>query len=94
MYILRIEHAVADFDAWKKAFDGDPLHRRDAGVRQYRILRPVDDPGYVTVDLEFDTLARAEAMQGAVRRLWGQVEGELMQGGRLRIVRVAETVKL
>jgi hypothetical protein len=25
MIILRIEHAVPDFEAWKKAFDSDPI---------------------------------------------------------------------
>lgn len=94
MHLLRIEHAVGDFDAWKRAFDSDPLHRRAAGVRRYRIFRSVDDPGYVMVDLEFDTLARAEAMQGAVRRLWGEVQGRLMQRGSMRIVEVTEVAEL
>jgi hypothetical protein len=44
MPILRIEHPVADFDAWKAAFDGDPLGREQSGVRRYRVLRSVDDP--------------------------------------------------
>jgi hypothetical protein len=38
MYILRIEHAVPDFAAWKKAFDSGPLGRKRSGVRRYRIL--------------------------------------------------------
>jgi hypothetical protein len=27
MHILRIEHPVPDYDAWKQAFDSDPLNR-------------------------------------------------------------------
>jgi hypothetical protein len=27
MYILRIEHPVSDYDAWKAAFDSDPIGR-------------------------------------------------------------------
>ncbi|HYU40416.1 MAG TPA: hypothetical protein VEM59_11340 [Acidimicrobiia bacterium] len=59
MPILRIEHPVADFDAWKRAFDSDPLGREQAGVRRYSVLRPVGDPNYVLVDLEFDSSSEA-----------------------------------
>ena len=27
MHILRIEHPVPDYDAWKQAFDSDPIGR-------------------------------------------------------------------
>ena len=94
MHILRIEHPVPDFDAWKKAFDDDPLGRKRSGVRRYRVLRAVDDPRYVLIDLEFDSLAQAESTQRALRRLWGQVEGKVMEKGNARIVTVAETVEL
>ncbi len=46
MHILRIEHPVPDYDAWKEAFDSDPIGREPSGVRRYRILRPNDDPNY------------------------------------------------
>jgi hypothetical protein len=58
MHILRIEHRVPDFGAWKKAFDSDPFGRKLAGVRRYRVLRLVDDARLVMIDLEFDSLAR------------------------------------
>jgi len=54
MTILRIEHAVRNFDVWKKTFDSDPLGRKKSGVWCYRILRPTDNPNYVMIDLEFD----------------------------------------
>ena len=94
MHILRIEHAVPDFAAWKKAFDSDPLGRQRSGVRRYRVLRPVDDAHYVLVDLEFETLAQAEATQRALRQLRGQVEGKVIEKGKARILEVAETVEL
>lgn len=34
MPIVRIEHAVADFDKWKQAFDSDPADRKGAGARR------------------------------------------------------------
>ena len=35
--VLYIEHAVRDFDAWKRAFDSDPVGREQNGVRRYRV---------------------------------------------------------
>src|SRR6266540_462043 len=58
MSILRIEHPVAEYHTWKEAFDRDPVGREKSGVRRYRILRPIDDPNYVMIDLEFNTQAR------------------------------------
>jgi hypothetical protein len=72
MPILYIEHPVADFDGWKRnAFDADPIGRAKSGVRRHRISRRADDPNYVFIEMEFDTMAEAEAMHIAVRGLWG-----------------------
>jgi hypothetical protein len=70
MYILRIEHPVSDYDAWKAAFESDPIGRERSGVRRYRIMRTTDDPSHITIDLEFDSLGEAEAVKGAL----GEVE--------------------
>jgi len=94
VHILRIEHPVPDFAAWKKAFDSDPLGRQRAGVRRHRVLRPVDDPCYVMVDLEFDTLAQAEATYDRLRQLWGRVEGTIINQPRGRLVEVTESIDL
>jgi hypothetical protein len=91
MYILRIEHPIFDFEAWKKAFDSDPVGREKSGVRRYQILRPVDDEKYVMIDLEFDTASQAEAALAALRALWGRVEGTIMMNAQVRIVEVVET---
>jgi hypothetical protein len=91
MYVLRIEHPVPDFEGWKKAFDGDPVGREESGVRRHRVLRPVDDPRYVMVDLEFDTRAEADAMLETLRSLWRKVEGKVMQGPQARVVEEVET---
>lgn len=91
MYILRIEHPVADFDGWKKAFDSDPVGRERSGVRRYQILRPVDDAQYVMIDLEFDTVGEAEALLSAMRAVWGRVEGTIMTNPQARIVESVET---
>jgi hypothetical protein len=61
MPIVRIEHAVPSFEKWKQAFDSDPADRKGSGVRRYQILRLRDDPNYVLIDVEFDSLNEAEA---------------------------------
>ena len=90
MHILQIEHAVPDFDAWKKAFDSDPVGREQGGVRRYRVLRPIDNPNYVIVDLEFDNSAKAEAFRAALRELWSRVEGRVAESPRARIIEAVE----
>lgn len=93
MHILRIEHPVPDFAVWKKAFDSDPMGRARSGVRRHRVFRASDDPGYVMIDLEFDSLAEADAMRGKLLTLWGQVEGKIIGGPKSRIVEVAESIE-
>ncbi len=91
MYTLHIEHPVMDYEAWKKAFEGDPVDRKKSGVRRYRILRPVDDPKYVMIDLEFDTVSQAEELLSAMRAIWGRVAGKIIMDPHTRIVEVMET---
>jgi hypothetical protein len=88
--MLRIEHAVRDFESWKKAFDGDPVGREKSGVRCYRISRPQDDANYVLIDLEFDTEKQAEALLAALRVVWGRVQGDIMMNPQARIVEIVE----
>ena len=93
MYILRIEHPVPDFDGWKRAFDSDPVGRQKAGVRHYRVLRPVDEANYAMIDLEFDTASQAEALLAALQVVWGRVEGQIMMNPQARIGEVIENVE-
>ena len=60
MATLHIEHPVTDFATWTEAFGRFADARRQAGVRQQRVQQPVDDPAYVIIDLDFDTVAEAE----------------------------------
>jgi hypothetical protein len=91
--ILQIEHPVRDFDTWKAAFDGDPVRREAGGVRRYEIYRPVDDPRYIAVDLEFDTRPEAEAFKRALEALWRSPQAAPALGGvpRARIVDLVES---
>jgi len=89
--MLRIQHPVPDFDGWKKAFDSDPVGRQKSGVRRYQILRAVDDPNFVMIDLEFDSVAQAEALLAAMRVVWGNVQGTIMTNPEARIVEAVES---
>jgi hypothetical protein len=61
MTTLRIEHAITDYQLWRKAFDGFAEARAQAGVRSFAIRLPADDPQYLMLDLEFDSAGPAQA---------------------------------
>ena len=93
MHALKIEYPVADYDAWKEAFDRDVLDREGSGVRRYRVLRPTDDPNYVMIDLDFDDADEVQAYLAALQRqFYSSRQASPVSGGglRTRIVEVAE----
>jgi hypothetical protein len=67
MPTLHIEHAITDFGTWSAAFGRLADVRQQAGVRQERIQRPVGDPQYVVIDLDFDTADEAAGLLGFLR---------------------------
>ena len=91
MPILQIEHKVPNYEAWKKAFDSDPIDRKASGVKMYRLCRSDDDPDYIIIDLEFDTVEAANAMLAALRNLWNKVEGTIMVSPKTRILHRIES---
>ena len=88
MVTLRIEHVVPDFAAWKRAFDSDPLNRRQSGVRSYRSLRPIDNPLYVTMDLDFDDRPAADSFLIRLRELWRNVN--VMREPKAQILEIVD----
>lgn len=60
MPTLHIQHAISDFEVWQEAFKRFDSARQQAGVRSHQVRRPVDDPQYVVIDLDFDTVDQAE----------------------------------
>ena len=94
MATLRIEHAISDFPTWKAAFDRFAAGRAQAGVRRYRIFRPVDDPTYVMLDLDFDQGSAAEAFLAVLRRdVWGSAQASpgLIGAPQARIIDAVES---
>ncbi len=63
MPTLHIQHAITDFDTWAHAFERFEDARARAGVRSHQVRRPIDDPNYVVIDLEFGTTREAIAFR-------------------------------
>jgi hypothetical protein len=94
MPILRIEHSVPDYNGWKQAFDSDPADRKGSGVRRYQVLRSIEDPNFVMIDLEFDSLDAAEGLLTKMRRVWSGDGQRVMRNPQARIVNTVETIEL
>ena len=58
-------HRVADYDAWKRVYDGAADMQRAGGVREHAVLRDRDDPSLITVVHTFDDEAAADAFFGS-----------------------------
>jgi hypothetical protein len=61
MYVLAINHSVADYDKWKSVYDTMPPTAR--GALFARVNRGVDDPNVVTVVAGFESL---DTLQGFI----------------------------
>jgi hypothetical protein len=96
MITVRIEHPINSFEAWKDAFDRDPVDRKGSGVRRYQVLRPVDDPAVIMIDLDFETRDEAGSFVEAMRRVWTSPQAAPALGGapRATIVQAVETATL
>jgi|tagenome__1003787_1003787.scaffolds.fasta_scaffold18187045_2 hypothetical protein len=96
MVIVHAEHAIRDFDIWKSAFDRDPLHRKDSGVRRYRIARALDDPQFLIMDFEFDDEGAARSFDAALHELWGSrtTAPALLGRPQTRLIRSVEAGEL
>ncbi len=92
MATLQVEHGTRDFDAWKEAFDGDPVGREAGGVRRYTIFRSSEDPNRAIVHLEFDSHDEAEAFGEKLRALWSARGSELgLESPNARVLEAVET---
>ena len=92
MTTLHIEHAISDFDQWCTAFQRFADARTQAGVKAHRVQRPVDDPHYVVIDLDFDTADDAKRFLGFLQtRVWSSPQNApaLVGAPRTKILQTA-----
>jgi hypothetical protein len=94
MPTLHIEHAVPDFARWKQTFDSYANARARGGVRSYRVLRPVDEPDFAVIDLEFEAEADARAFLEMLQALWRRVDGTVVTQPRGRILATVEEAEV
>ena len=72
MQTLHIQHPITDFATWASAFKRFADARKQSGVRAHRVRRPVDDPNYVVIDLDFDSTDEAVAFRRFLEtNVWG-----------------------
>jgi hypothetical protein len=94
MPTLRIQHAVPNFEGWKRAFDSDPADRKGSGVRRYSVSRSVEDPNLVMIDLDFDAVEDARGLLAKMERIWLGPGKDVMQNPVAWIVETVETIDL
>lgn len=85
MATLQIEHPISDYDTWRTAFDGLIDARRKAGVVSGRVARPIDDPHYIVLGLDFDTVEHATAfLRFLETQVWASAATAPALAGRRR----------
>jgi quinol monooxygenase YgiN len=53
--IALVRHRVADFDAWRKVYDGFAPIQAEHGVHAHQVLRSTENPNEVIVTHTFDS---------------------------------------
>ncbi len=53
--VALIRHRVADFDTWKKVYDGFAPVQAEHGVRAHQVLRSAESPNDIIVTHTFDS---------------------------------------
>ena len=91
MALLRVQHVVPNFEAWKRAFDSDPIARQASGVRGYKIHRDVGNPNFVVIDLDFGTVAEAGAFLEKLRDLWAGYGDAMMRNPEAWVLETVES---
>jgi heme-degrading monooxygenase HmoA len=58
---LFVHHEVADYSAWRKAYDASTSFQKSHGVTAQSVWQSVDNPNEVTVTHDFKTAEAAKA---------------------------------
>lgn len=65
MATMFVRHHVADYPAWRQAYDGFAPKQRALGVQADAVYQSVDDPNDITVTHDFATIEAARAFAGS-----------------------------
>lgn len=91
MPLIMTRVKVADFDEWKAMFDTDPPRAREKATG-YRILRGVEDPNEVYIQVEFPS--DEDALEARGRLLDSGVLDRLPEHNGPTLVEEAAAVSL
>ncbi len=94
MLTLQIEHEVPNYNGWKKAFDSDPIDRKQSGVKSYRIYKPNNNSKLVIVELDFENSDQLNSTLQALQNLWAKVQGSVMVNPKTKILEIVESKDL
>ncbi len=75
-YRILVSHEVADFDSWKKVFDGDESRRTEAGLELRAISTNADNPKMVNIMFATDDPEKTKAMMGS-----DELKAKMKEGG-------------
>jgi hypothetical protein len=64
MASLHISHGVDDFHGWLATFNSFAGFREQGGVTAGTVRHAVDDPNFVTIDLDFASVEQTRAFLG------------------------------
>jgi hypothetical protein len=91
MALMMTRVRVANFDDWKTRFDTDPVGAREKATG-YRILRGVEDPNEVFVQVEFPS--NEAALEARRRLLESRVLDRQLEATGPTLVEEADAVRL
>ena len=74
----------------EKSFDNDLINRKKSGVKHYRIYLPSDYADFLSIELNFDYLDKAQQAQTALLNIFPKIEESLIFGALLKIMNVVE----
>ena len=67
MTSLHIEHPVRDLEPWLETFRSFDDFRTQGGVTAVQVRHGVDNPNYIAVDLEFESVEQARSFLGQLK---------------------------
>jgi hypothetical protein len=90
MVRLFIRHSVADYTAWRRAYDDFDEERRGMGVTDHAVFQSVHDPNDVTVSHDFETREQAESLVSSDRLREAMTEAGVQGQPSMWVVTEAE----
>ncbi|MCH9028462.1 MAG: antibiotic biosynthesis monooxygenase [Bacteroidetes bacterium] len=83
---LFVRHKVADYDAWKAAFDSFEETRKASGEKSFQILHPDNEPNDLVLLFEWDNLANARNFMASEELKTRMQEGGVIEEPQIQFL--------